>query len=379
MRKFLLLAAAAAIPVLVAAPANSAGAGVSLSVSGYKVMSGHGLHLSGRLGTGQPGQHVAILARRYGNSAPIRLATVTTSAGGHWHFVARPTVQTTYVVRSGVRSSRSVTIGVRPSVVVRELPNGRIWTQVSAGRSLKGAVVQLQRGLAGGGWQTIATKPLSSASIAVFPAPAASIVRVALSVNQAGPGLLGTVSHGLVYHFRSLTISPSTYKVLYGHRLTLSGRLLGQHAGKRVTIYARPYGRSGPRRVASVRTGAHGAWTYLARPGIQTTYQARWAGGSSPQVTVGVRPLISVRALHGGRVWTRVTIGHSLRGRTVKLQRLVAGGGWETIAQKPLGRASAAIFTVGGPGSIVRVAFSVNEAGKGYLGSASHPLAHRAV
>src|SRR5215470_16591668 len=117
MRKFVFLAAAAAVPVLVAALASGAGAGVSLTVSGYKVMSGQPLHLSGRVGTGKSGQHVAILAWRYGHSSPTRVATVTTSAGGHWVHAAKPTVQTTYVARSNGTSSRRVTVGVRPSVV----------------------------------------------------------------------------------------------------------------------------------------------------------------------------------------------------------------------------------------------------------------------
>jgi hypothetical protein len=377
MRTFVFLAAAAAISVLGTAPAGAAGARVSLSVSGYKVMSGRGLQLSGRLSTSQSGQHVAIIAWRYGHSSPIRVATVTTGAGGHWSYTAKPTVQTTYKARWNTTSSRGVTVGVRPSIVMRELPNGHVWTAVSAGRSLKGATVQLQR-LVHGNWQTVATKPLSSASIAVFPTPGASLVRVALSVNEAGPGLLGTVSHGLVYHSRALTISPATHKVLFGHRLTLSGRLLGAGAGKRITILARPYGHSAPRAVATVRTGPNGGWTYVVRPHIQTTYQARWANGSSPKVTVGVRPLISVHELHNGRIWTHVGMGRSLRGRTAQLQRIVPGGSWKTVAQKPLSRSSTAIFAVGFPSSIVRVAFSVNQAGAGYLGSVSHALAFRA-
>src|SRR5262249_3146098 len=123
----------------------------------------------------------------------------------------------------------------------------------------------------------------------------------------------------------------------------------------------------------------NGGWTYGAKPRIQTTYQARWAGGSSRPVTIGVRPLISVHELGNGRVWTRVVMGRSLKGRTVKLQRLVAGSGWQTVAEEPLDQRSTTVFAVSLPASIVRVAFSVNQAGKGFLGSVSHSLGYRAV
>lgn len=60
---------------------------------------------------------------------------------------------------------------------------------------------QLQLGL---GWRTITQMPLNRNSSAIFPAVATvganSTLRIAMSVNEAGAGFLGTTSHAFLYH-----------------------------------------------------------------------------------------------------------------------------------------------------------------------------------
>jgi hypothetical protein len=379
VRTLLAVAALAATSFLASGSAGAAGTSLSLSVSSHKVLAGHPLALSGRLSSGLPAQRIAVLAWPYGRSAPVRLGTVTTGAGGGWRFTAKPGVQTTYAARWQSTTSPKVTVGVRPAISMKELANGHVLVEVKAGRPLLGSMLQLQN-RAGAGWRTVMTKKLSSASIALFaPTLPNSTIRAALSVNQAGAGLLGSTSHALVYRPRGITMTASAPKVLYGHRLTLSGRVRNAPAGTRVAIMARPYGSSSPRAIGTVALGERNGWKWYVAPAIQTTYVARAAGTTSRPTVVGIRPLVSVHELANGHIWTRVKAGRSFAGRKVQLQQRIRGGAWQTLAEERLGRDSTAVFPLALPGSTLRVALSVNQAGKGFLGSASHALAYRPV
>jgi hypothetical protein len=89
------------------------------------------------------------------------------------------------------------TISVHPAVSLVVLRRGAFSTHVAAARSFQGRIVQLQRRLADGRWRTISRNRLNSRSTAVFH-PAVprgrSLLRVAFSVNQAGPGYLAGFS-----------------------------------------------------------------------------------------------------------------------------------------------------------------------------------------
>src|SRR5262249_52412955 len=85
----------------------------------------------------------------------------------------------------------------------------------------------------------------------------------------------------------SLSLRVSSYRVLYGHTTTISGKLNGGHvAGRAVAIDAWPYGRSAPNRLAVVRTGADGRWSFDAAPRIRTTYWAVAGPTTSRRLTV---------------------------------------------------------------------------------------------
>jgi hypothetical protein len=149
-------------------------------------------------------------------------------------------------------------------------------------------------------------------------------------------------------------------------------------SGRHVAIIATPYGHRATR-VATVTTGKDGRFSLSVRPRIMTTYQAR-LGAIRPSVamTVGVRPAMKIVQLQSGKLRTQVRAARSFRGRMVQLQKLV-GSSWKTVEKRPLGRGSTTTFAPSLPRSIVRVAMSVNQAGAGYLGTASHPLVARAV
>jgi hypothetical protein len=313
----------------------------------------------------------------YGRSAPTRIAVVRTGANGGFAFDAKPGIRTTYWAHAGSATSRKLVVGVAPALQMKVLANGHIQAHASAARSFFGRTIKLQR-LLNGGWTTIAGKPLGPHSTTVISrALPASTIRLAMSVNQAGAGYLGASTHALAYHPLRLVMKPAAFKVLYGHRVMLSGRLLNGGAGRHVAIVAHPYGHHVVR-VATVTTGKGGRFSVMVTPRIMTAYQARLAGArASSPMTVGVRPVLSVAELAGGKLRARVVAAKTFGGRMVQLQRRM-GSGWHTIAKQPL-HGSVASFAVSLPTGIVRVAMSVNQAGAGYLGTTSHRLVYRAV
>ena len=60
-------------------------------------------------------------------------------------------------------------------------------------------------------------------------------------------------------------------------------------------------------------------------------------------------------------------------------KQLMGGGLWSTVAQQPLDRSMTAVFAPPLPSAHVRVALSVNQAGKGLLGSVSHTFVYQAI
>jgi len=381
VRTSLALLAGLAI-VSVASPAQASRSSLSISPSTYRVLYGHHITVAGRLSGGLPaGREVTVYAWRYGRSAPIRVGRIRTGMTGRWSLTVHPPIQTSYQARSSGVASPRVTVGVAPAVTGRELDNGRISVHVLAHRAFTGRMIQLQMPAVDGKWRTVDRKRLSSASIAVLaPSVGTSKIRLAFSVNQAGPGYLGSVSHPMIFRAQALVLTPSAFRVLYGHRLTLTGRLLNGHAGQRVSIVARQYGRSAPRLVARVKTTAGGRFSLRVKPRIMTAYQARLGRAhSSARIVVGVQPALTIRELRNGLLRTIVRAGKSFGGRRIELQRRGRNGSWSTIATAPLGPNSTAVLAIPLPTTTIRIAMSVNQAGRGYLGTSTHPLHYRSL
>ena len=174
----------------------------------------------------------------------------------------------------------------------------------------------------------------------------------------------------------ALTLSARGSLVVYGRAVTLSGTVSGAPAGVKVSVLAEALGQSSFAPVGSVLTGTAGAWSYEARPSIATSYEVSAAAGTSPPVTIGVRPAILVHLASGARVTVRVVAPTSFAGRVVQLQRLGAHG-WKTVARSRLATGSTTTFhtrVLPTGRSTIRVAMSVNQAGRGYLAGFSGAL-----
>jgi phosphodiesterase/alkaline phosphatase D-like protein len=163
--------------------------------------------------------------------------------------------------------------------------------------------------------------------------------------------------------------------VVYGGRVRLTGVVPTRRANEQVVVFVQAYGEGSFHSVATVLTGTDGTWNYLVQPQIATAYQASWRGGMSTPLTIAVHPRITLTRTRTGHFLTRVVAGRGFAYRVVQLQRL-RNGRWVTIKRVRLGAHSRVEFRATLPKgrSTVRIAFSVNQAGAGYLGGASHAL-----
>ena len=177
-------------------------AGVTIATPARLVVYGRRVTLSGAVPTRRAGEVVALLAQRYGETSFTTIANVVTAADGTWRYLAKPAIRTSYVASWNHGSSPATTVGVRPAVSLRRRADGRLATRVVGGRSFAGRFVQLQRRSPSGRWVTVKRARLNARSAAIVRATlpqGASVIRIAMSVNQSGAGYLAGFSRKLVY------------------------------------------------------------------------------------------------------------------------------------------------------------------------------------
>jgi hypothetical protein len=174
-----------------------------------------------------------------------------------------------------------------------------------------------------------------------------------------------------------VSIATSATSMSFNGSVVLSGVVSNQAANQTVTIRGQSYGGNAFHKLADAKTGAGGAWTYTAHPTIRTVFDSMWGKNASAQMIVGVRPLVSIHALSGNRFSTKVLAARSFAGKFVQLQRRSTGQ-WVTLKRVRLGSTSAATLKANLPmgNSTLRFAFSVNQAGAGYLAGFSRTLVY---
>jgi hypothetical protein len=168
------------------------------------------------------------------------------------------------------------------------------------------------------------------------------------------------------------TLSSSVSAVTFGAAATLSGNVPSGAANENVAIYGQAATATSYVELATVLTGAGGNWAYAVQPGIGTSYKVIWHGESSPTISIGVSPSVTLREPAHGRFVTHVAAASSLRGRLVRLQRFEHGT-WRNIAERRLNRDSSASFRPSLPSgrSRLRVYVTAFQAGPGYLAGLS--------
>jgi plastocyanin len=172
---------------------------VSLALSAPIVYWGTPITISGAISTGAANQTVEISQQPYGQAAPSQLALVKTGTGGAFSYMVTPNLYTTYAARWNSVTSGSVIAQVAPKM--RLLPGGKGYMKaiIASPVSLWHRHVTLQRLSPYGQWVTVANLALGEQNGRLFQASAylprgRSVIRVFLSINQAGIGLLASHS-----------------------------------------------------------------------------------------------------------------------------------------------------------------------------------------
>jgi plastocyanin len=172
---------------------------VTLALSLPIVNYGTQTTLSGAVSSATANESVELDQQPWGQASATQLAIVKTGAGGVYSFTVTPSLYTTYVARWKNVASGSVVVQVAPTI--RLVPGGQGYMKavVSSPVSLWHHHLYLQRLSQFGQWVNIAPLQLGQLNGRLFhPATylpkGVSRIRVFLTVNQAGNGLLAAHS-----------------------------------------------------------------------------------------------------------------------------------------------------------------------------------------
>ena len=171
---------------------------VTLALSIPIVFYGTPITLSGAVSSATANESVELTQQPWGQASPTQIAIVKTGTGGVYSFSLTPSIYTTYVARWKTVASSSV---VQVAPLIRLVPGGQGYMKaiVSAPVSLWHHHLYLQRLSQFGQWVNIAPLTLGQLNGRLFKPTSylpkgASHIRVFLTVNQAGLGLLAAHS-----------------------------------------------------------------------------------------------------------------------------------------------------------------------------------------
>jgi hypothetical protein len=198
-RKIVFPAALAATLLIATAAATAAPPAVTISVSRPTVVYGGSVTLSGKVSDNKGGQSVQVMAEAYPATSFSALGSmVTTTAGGHWTDVVKPTIETSYQATWKNATSSTVTVKVRPliSLTLVNLATGTFSTKVMGGRSFSGKFLNVQR-LTSTAALTVKKVVLDANSSATFHVrmhTGRNRLRVVMPTSQAAPGYISGMS-----------------------------------------------------------------------------------------------------------------------------------------------------------------------------------------
>jgi plastocyanin len=172
---------------------------VTLALSLPIVDYGTAITLSGAISSAAANESVELDQQPFGQASPTQIAIVKTGAGGTYSFNVTPSIYTTYVARWNTVASGSVVAQVAPKIRLVSGGQGFMKAVVSSPVSLWHRHLNLQRLSQFGQWVNIAQLQLGQLNGRIFRPTAylpkgASRIRVFLTVNQAGNGLLAAHS-----------------------------------------------------------------------------------------------------------------------------------------------------------------------------------------
>jgi plastocyanin len=169
---------------------------LTLAASTGYVVAGDKVTLTGVVSSHKPGEQVAIFYQPYPAPNPIQRTVLLTTTGGAFSFVVAPSVLTSYLATWKGAYAAPTSVQVQPRLTLGR-NNGWI-IHAYGGHGLAGRDVQFQRlNPATGQWVTLKKVELNARSagrIQVTLPKGMNHIRLAMSVNEAGAGLLGAIS-----------------------------------------------------------------------------------------------------------------------------------------------------------------------------------------
>jgi plastocyanin len=177
----------------------------------------------------------------------------------------------------------------------------------------------------------------------------------------------------------AVTIAAGAPIITFGQTTAIAGQVTTGQANEKVDLYAQPYGATSPLLVASLLTGANGAWAVSVKPDWATTYSAHWKSTVSSTVSVGVRPSIAFTIRKHQRAAVKVKTARSMQGRKVYIQRFTRFHEWVKFRVVMLGPTSGRAFRfhLKRGRYTLRAYMSINQAGLGYLEGFSRTIVYR--
>jgi plastocyanin len=119
-------------------------ASVTLTTSHRTVTFAAPVTLSGFVSTQAANEAVVVQGQECGKPAFTRAGAATTTTGGRWTFVVRPTINTVYQARWRTNESTTVPVKVRPRIRLSRV-GSRFTARVTAAQSFSGKTLLFQR------------------------------------------------------------------------------------------------------------------------------------------------------------------------------------------------------------------------------------------
>jgi len=152
----------------------------------------------------------------------------------------------------------------------------------------------------------------------------------------------------------ALTLKVAPTVVVYGGSTTATGVLSTKKTGQAIDIQAQDCGQNAFKKVATATTTTGGVFSSTVKPTINTNYQAKNKGATSPTVAVKVTPLLSLQKLSLGKFKVSVTAAQSFVGKYVVFQRLRKTK-WVTLKKVTL----ATVATTTAPTQVTSATFKI--------------------
>jgi plastocyanin len=177
----------------------------------------------------------------------------------------------------------------------------------------------------------------------------------------------------------SVSIASSAGIATYGGQIHVSGLVSPAAVGDMVSIFAQPFDQASFVKIADVQTTTNGVYDFVTVPQALTSYKATWKGKTSAIIMVAVAPKLTLRRI-GRWFVAHAKAARPFGGRWVYVQRLNRFGEWVSLKKVTLNQQSTKRFKMRNlprGRNRLRIFMTTNQAGPGYIFSASSAIVFR--